>query len=152
MLVGRLLFVEIPDIWRMLILYLLVGLFHVLCRKHFYRLSFEPETVESMPHHRLWDFLFYVSLGLVVTSSVAVAGVLLVFAYLIVPAVGALILAKTLGNRLILGWALGVVASCVGLWISVKGDLPPGAAVVCSFGGVLLLVWLYQSFRNLNRI
>lgn len=150
MLVGRLLFVEASDLWRMGVLYALVALFHFLCRKPFYQLSFQPDL--SLKRATLWDFLFYVSLGLVVTSSVAVGGVLLVFTYLIVPAVAALWMAKTLKNRLLWGWILGGISSCLGLWISVKADLPTGATIVCSFGGILVLLGLYQGFRNLYRV
>ena len=89
---------------------------------------------------RLWDFLFYASFGFVVTSSVAVAGVLLVFCYLIVPSVAAMLDAETIGKRLAIGWSMGTLVSLLGIWLSLQGDLPTGATIVVTFGGVLLLM------------
>jgi zinc/manganese transport system permease protein len=92
---------------------------------------------------RLWDFLFYLTFGLVVTQSVAVAGVLLVFSYLIVPSVIGMLLADTARARLAVGWIVGVLVSVVGMLASYHFDLPTGAAVVTTFGAALAvaLAW-----------
>ena len=90
---------------------------------------------------RFWDFLFYASFGFVVTSSVAIAGVLLVFCYLIVPSVGAMLFADRVGPRLAIGWTMGTLVSGLGVYFSVLGDLPTGATIVCTFGGVLVLMF-----------
>jgi zinc/manganese transport system permease protein len=87
---------------------------------------------------RLWDFLFYASFGFVVTSSVAIAGVLLVFCYLIVPSVGAMLFADRIGTRLAIGWTMGTLVSALGCYFSVYFDLPTGATIVCTFGAVLV--------------
>jgi zinc/manganese transport system permease protein len=87
-----------------------------------------------------WDFLFYASFGFVVTSSVHIAGVLLVFCYLIVPSVGAMLYAERIGPRLAIGWTMGAVVSAVGVYLSLKIDLPTGATIVCTFGIVLILM------------
>ncbi len=89
---------------------------------------------------RFWDFLFYVSFGFVVTSSVAIAGVLLVFCFLIVPSVTAMLFAERLGARLAIGWAMGPLVSAAGVALSFLLDLPTGATIVATFGGALLLV------------
>ena len=96
---------------------------------------------------RRWDFLFYASFGMVVTSSVHVAGVLLVFSYLIVPAVCATLLARNIGRRLIIGWTIGFLASVLGLFFSVVFDVSSGESVVTTFGGLLLIVALLRLFR-----
>ena len=83
---------------------------------------------------RFWDFLFYASFGFVVTSSVAIAGVLLVFCYLIVPSVAAMLYSDRIGPRLAIGWTMGTVVSALGIYLSVKLDLPTGATMVCTFG------------------
>lgn len=88
---------------------------------------------------RLWDFIFYVTFGFVVTSSVRVAGVLLVFSYLVVPAVCAMFFVKSVSHRLIIGWGLGFIASLLGLCASAKWDLPTGASVVTVFGVILVI-------------
>jgi zinc/manganese transport system permease protein len=89
---------------------------------------------------RLWDFLFYASFGFVVTRSVSIAGVLLVFCYLIVPSVAAILYSEHIGRRLAIGWTMGTVVSALGIYLSVKLDLPTGATMVCTFGLVLILM------------
>jgi zinc/manganese transport system permease protein len=91
---------------------------------------------------KFWDFLFYASFGFVVTSSVLIAGVLLVFCYLIVPSVAAMLFADRIGPRLAIGWTMGTVVSALGIYLSVKLDLPTGATMVCTFGLVLVLLAL----------
>src|SRR5262249_38879418 len=76
--------------------------------------------------------------GFVVTSSVAIAGVLLVFCYLIVPSVGAMLFADSIGPRLAIGWTMGTLVSALGCWFSVMFDTPTGATIVCTFGAVLI--------------
>ena len=89
---------------------------------------------------RWWDFLFYASFGFVVTSSVSIAGVLLVFCYLIVPSVAAMLYAERIGRRLAIGWTMGTVVSALGVYLSLKLDLPTGATIVCTFGAVLAVM------------
>ena len=88
------------------------------------------------------DFLFYASFGFVVTSSVAIAGVLLVFCYLIVPSVGAMLFADRIGPRLAIGWTMGTLVSALGVYLSVQLDTPTGATIVVTFGGVLIVMFL----------
>ena len=141
MLVGNILAVSWPEAGKTAILYAAVGLFHYIYRKRFLLISMDPEKAiaDGVPL-RLWDFLFYLSFGFVVTSSVAIAGVLLVFCYLIVPSVAAMIYADRIGTRLAIGWTMGTVVSLLGMYFSVRFDLPTGATIVCTFGLVLLLM------------
>ncbi len=141
MLVGNILTVSWPDVQKTALLYGAVGLFHYLCRKKFLLISLRPQAAEDQGLSvRFWDFLFYASFGFVVTSSVAIAGVLLVFCYLIVPAVGAMLYAEQIGPRLAIGWTMGTVVSALGVWLSVWADLPTGATMVCTFGAVLMVM------------
>jgi zinc/manganese transport system permease protein len=93
---------------------------------------------------RFWDFLFYSSFGFVVTSSVSIAGVLLVFCYLIVPSVAAMLYSDKIGKRLAIGWTMGTLVSAVGVFLSLQLDLPTGATIVCTFGLVLVLMTLFR--------
>ena len=143
MLVGNILAVSWAEVGRTAVLYGLIGLFHYLFRKRFLLISMDPKAAEAQGISvRLWDFLFYASFGLVVTSSVAIAGVLLVFCYLIVPSVGAMLFTDRIGPRLAIGWTMGTLVSALGVWLSVELDLPTGATIVCTFGGVLILMFL----------
>src|SRR5258707_4360219 len=123
-------------------LYGAVGLFHFIFRKKFLMISMNHDKAEGLGINvRFWDFLFYASFGFVVTSSVAIAGVLLVFCYLIVPSVGAMLFADRIGPRLALGWTMGTLGSALGCCLSFLIDLPTGATIVCTFGSVLILMF-----------
>jgi len=143
MLVGNILAVSGREVSKTALLYGAIGLFHFVFRKKFLLISINPTAAESQGLSiRLWDFLFYGSFGFVVTSSVAIAGVLLVFCYLIVPSVGAMLFADRIGPRLAIGWTMGTLVSALGVYLSVVLDLPTGATIVCTFGGVLALMFL----------
>jgi zinc/manganese transport system permease protein len=141
MLVGNILSVTWPELGKIAVLYALVGLFHYLFRHRFLLISMDEAEAERRGWNiRWWDFLFYVSFGFVVTSSVAVAGVLLVFCFLIVPAVTAMLFAERLGTRLAIGWSMGAAVSAGGVALSFLLDLPTGATIVATFGLALLLL------------
>ncbi len=150
MLVGNILSVSWKELFKTAVLYSLVGVFHYLCRKRFLLISMnEPEAERQGINVRLWDFLFYISFGFVVTSSVAIAGVLLVFSFLIVPAVTAMLFAERLGPRLAIGWTMGAVVSAGGVALSFVLDLPTGATIVGTFGAALLIISGYRrAFRK----
>lgn len=141
MLVGNILSVSWRDLAKTAGLYALVGLFHYRFRDRFLLISMnEPEAERRGWNVRFWDFLFYVSFGFVVTSSVAIAGVLLVFCFLIVPSVAAMMFAERLSTRLAIGWSMGAAVSAGGVALSFLLDLPTGATIVATFGGALLLL------------
>ncbi len=150
MLVGNILSVTWGELLKTAVLYGLVGVFHFLFRKRFLLISLdEPEAERRGWSIRFWDFLFYVSFGFVVTSSVAIAGVLLVFCFLIVPSVTAMLFSERLGPRLAIGWSMGAFVSAGGVALSFILDLPTGATIVATFGGVLLVL---ATLRRLARI
>jgi zinc/manganese transport system permease protein len=148
MLVGNILTVSKHTVAETAGLYALVGVFHWIFRKKFLAISVGAHNgeAESMPRVKLWDFLFYTSFGFVVTSSVAIAGVLLVFSYLIVPSVAAMLFARSIGKRLAIGWSMGAIVSAIGILISFQADLPTGATIVCTFGIALLLLAIVRLF------
>lgn len=143
MLVGNILAVSRHDVAKTALLYGAIGVFHYIFRRRFLLISTDPEQAEVQGISiRFWDFLFYASFGFVVTSSVAIAGVLLVFCYLIVPSVGAMLFADRVGRRLAIGWTMGTLVSALGVYFSVLLDLPTGATIVCTFGAVLVAMFL----------
>lgn len=145
LLVGHLLFVDSFEIAKIAVLYSLVGIIHYIFRKQFFLISGNPKQAETSGLNiRFWDFLFYATFGVIVTSSVEMAGVLLVFSFLMAPSLCAMYLAKNLRARLGIAWGFGLLASCLGMFASYFLDLPTGAAVVCVFGLLLLLVLLYK--------
>jgi zinc/manganese transport system permease protein len=141
MLVGNILAVSWPEVAKTATLYGAIGLFHYVFRGKFLAISMDHSgAVERGMSVRFWDFLFYASFGFVVTSSVAIAGVLLVFCYLIVPSVAAMLYAETVGRRLAIGWTMGTVVSAAGVYLSLVLDLPTGATIVVTFGVVLAVM------------
>ena len=141
MLVGNILAVSWQEVGKTAALYGAIGLFHYIFRHRFLAISINPDKAEAEGISiRLWDVLFYASFGFVVTSSVAIAGVLLVFCYLIVPSVAAMMYAHNIGPRLAIGWTMGTIVSALGVWLSLVLDLPTGATIVCTFGIVLGLM------------
>src|SRR3954463_5661404 len=143
MLVGNILAVDKAEVIKTAILYGAIGLFHYIFRHKFLLISTNPAEAEAKGMSiRFWDFLFYASFGFVVTSSVAIAGVLLVFCYLIVPSVGAMLFADRIGRRLAIGWTMGTLVSALGVYFSVTFDMPTGAMIVCTFGAVLVLMFI----------
>lgn len=103
-------------------------------------ISTDPERAhDAGVRVRTWDFVFYALFGFVVTSSVAIAGVLLVFAYLVIPAVLAMLFAERVGTRLAIGWICGTLVSFAGVAISYRSDLPSGPTIVVAFGVVLAI-------------
>jgi len=142
MLVGNILAVSRAEVVKTAVLYGVIGIFHYFFRKKFLLISTDPAKAEASGMNiRFWDFLFYASFGFVVTSSVAIAGVLLVFCYLIVPSVGAMLFADKIGRRLAIGWTMGTLVSALGVYFSVLLDLPTGATIVCTFGAVLIVMF-----------
>ncbi len=142
MLVGNILAVSMHDVVKTAVLYGVIGVFHFVFRKQFLLISTNPAEAEARGLKiRSWDFLFYASFGFVVTSSVAIAGVLLVFCYLVVPSVGAMLFSESIGRRLAIGWTMGTLVSGLGVYFSVLLDLPTGATIVATFGGVLALMF-----------
>jgi zinc/manganese transport system permease protein len=143
MLVGNILAVSWYDVGHTAFLYGLIGMFHFVFRRRFLTISMDPERAEAEGISiRFWDFLFYASFGFVVTSSVSIAGVLLVFCYLIVPSVGAMLYADSVGKRLAIGWSMGTIVSAAGVYLSLLIDLPTGATIVCTFGAALVIMAL----------
>jgi zinc/manganese transport system permease protein len=142
MLVGNIITVSGTDVLKVGALYAVIGALHWAWRRPFFLISTNPEAAfrEGWRVWR-WDLLFYASFGIVVTSSVRIAGVLLVFSYLIVPALAGIALGARISTRLLIGWAFGTLVSILGVAASAALDLPTGATVVCTFGAMLIALW-----------
>ncbi len=152
MLVGNILAVSWTELLRTAGLYALVGAFHFAFRERFLLISRDETEAERRGWNvRAWDFLFYASFGFVVTSSVSIAGVLLVFSFLIVPSVASMLFSERLGVRLAIGWTMGVVVSAIGVTLSFYGDTPTGATIVVTFGVALLLLAALRWALGLRR-
>ncbi|MGB7569756.1 MAG: metal ABC transporter permease [Chitinivibrionales bacterium] len=156
MLVGTILTVPWKDVAQLGIIVLAVGIIHWLSRKRLFLVSENPDkAVEKKLKLWWWDIIFYATFGVVVTSSVKVAGVLLVFSLLIIPAVTALLSVTGTIKRVIFGWAFGIIGCTLGLEISLRGDFAAGPSIIATlltllllFAGVAPIVKKAKSFRN----
>ncbi len=143
LLTGSILWVKWKTIGTAALVYSGVGLFHFIFRKKFLLISNNPQQAYKQGINvRFWDFLFYVSFGIVITHSVGTAGVLLVFVFLVVPAITSIMITDVLWKQLTIGWTMGLVVSVSGLYISYVADLPSGPTVVALYGATLLGVAL----------
>jgi len=140
-LTGNILTSGTSDLSAIVPLYAAIGLVHWLAWS---RLAPAPAGHASW----LWEFVFYATFGVVVTSSVALAGVLLVFSFLIMPAAVGVLLADGFVRPLGIGWLVGTLASAAGLAASYAFDLPTGATMVCGFGAMLALAGVAHPFRH----
>ena len=148
MLTGRLLFVDTHEIIKTVIIYSAVALVHIVFAKKFFALSRDHNGGMGS---KAWDFLFYATFGVVVTSSVKMAGVLLVFSYLIVPAACAMLFLRKVWSRLLFGWGLGLLGSLLGLIISAWWDLPVGPSIVAIFGMLFLGCTLIYALTGIGK-
>ncbi len=139
-LVGSLLWVTWPQILKLALVYAGLGLFQFALRHRFLTISFHPEEAQQNGWKiRWWDFLFYLSFGVVITLAVPLAGVLMVFSFLVVPAVIANLFTGDKRRLTLISWSTGALASLLGLWVSYTKDLPTGPLIVCMYGLVLLI-------------
>ncbi len=149
LLTGDILNVTGSEVGQRAALFVVLAVFYAAFHKRFALISSDPAAAFAQGLKvRLWDFLFYAAFALVVVSFVRVAGVLLTFAYLIVPAVCGVMLAHRWMRRLAIGWGIAATASLLGLWTSYRLDLPTGAAIVCACGLLLVLVSFFAVARR----
>ena len=141
---GSILWVKWSTILSAAVVYSIIGVFHYIFRRQFILISEDPDSAYRQGMSvRFWDFLFYVSFGVVITHSVGTAGVLLVFVFLVVPAIASILLTNSWWKQLFIGWALGLFVSTLGLFVSYQMDLPSGPAIVAVYGITLLFIVIF---------
>jgi len=144
-LVGSLIWVTWATNLKIAIAYVILGVFHFVLRQRFLTISFHPEEADKAGWSiRWWDFWFYLSFGVVITFSVPVGGVLMVFTFLVVPAAIAFLFTRNMRRLAMISWTSGAVASALGLWVSYKFDLPTGPLIVCTYGLLLAVAGILR--------
>ncbi|RIK77562.1 metal ABC transporter permease [candidate division KSB1 bacterium] len=142
-LTGTLLWITWPEIWKILAVYAVVAAFHWALRRKFILISenYEHAVAEQGWLVKFWDFLFYISFGVVIVLSVRVAGIMLVFSFLVVPAAISMLFSQRWRTKMLIGWCVGTIASLAGLYTSYRLDFPSGPTIVCYLGLLLILAW-----------
>ncbi len=141
-LTGQLIWVTWPTVAKVALSYGAIGLFHYVLRRTMLAITFAPDRVKRL---RTWDFVFYATFGVIITSSVHIAGVLMVFSVLVIPAVIAFFYTRQFSTALLIAWTSGTVAIVSGLALSFSLDVTTGPVLVVCFGGVLLVALLFRS-------
>jgi zinc/manganese transport system permease protein len=151
-LVGSIFTVAPGHVVKVAILYAVIGAIHILLRKPFFEITNDPGAARARGRRVfLWDLLFYATFGFVVTSSVQMAGVLLVFGFLVIPAVAGLIASSRPGTALAVGWGFGFLASVLGLVGSVRFDMPAAPSILVTLTALLLVIGLAASLVGTRR-
>ncbi len=151
-LVGSLFTVEPKHIAIIAVLYVIVALVHVFLRKPFFEITNDADAAVARGRNLfLWDFLFYVTFGVVVTSAVHIAGVLLVFGFLVIPAVAGVMVSSRTGLALAMGWVFAIVGSVLGLVMSVSFDMPAAPSILVTLTGLLVLQGVIQTVTRFAR-
>jgi len=156
MLVGTILTVPWKDVIQLGLIVLVVGIIHWFSRKRLFLISENPDkAAQEKLKLWWWDVVFYATFGIVVTSSVKVAGVLLIFSLLIIPAVTALISVAGTFRRVVFGWIFGIIGCALGLEVSLRGDFAAGPSIIATLltlllicAGIVPIVKKVISFRN----
>jgi len=152
MMAGSILVVSAKEVGQAALLYGLIGVFHWVFRRQLLSVSTDREAASRQGLRvRWWDFLFYLSFAVIITSSVRIAGVLLVFILLIAPAVCGAIFARGIRERLFVGWAAGILATGLGLAVSSHEDWPPAPAISCVFALILIAAAVFHCVRSAER-
>ncbi len=149
---GSILVVTWPEIRNAAILYAVIGAFHWMFRDKFLRISADHDAAEREGIRvRRWDFLFYVTFAFVITMSVHIAGVLLVFCLLIAPAVCGALFSGRFGIRLLLGWGASVLAMSGGFLLTARTDWPPAPCIIVVYAALLIASGLIGHIRHAER-
>ena len=138
---GALIWVTWPTVLKMSAAFAGIGLFHFLFRRTMLAITFAPHRVRRL---KTWDFVFYATFGVIITSSVQVAGVLMVFSALVIPAVVAFLYTRSFQKALLIAWSAGTVAIVIGLGLSFSLDITTGPVLVVSFGAVLVVALAFR--------
>ncbi|MEN6321165.1 MAG: metal ABC transporter permease [Syntrophaceae bacterium] len=143
---GNIIWVGGDEIACTFIVYAAIGIFHIIFRKQFYALTFEEKG------GFFWEFLFFLSFAVVLVKSVQMAGILQVFAFLIIPALIGKLFTKKLLTVLIGGWLLGLISSSFGLIASYAWDLPTAPLIVASLSSAYFLILLVKAATGKNEL
>lgn len=145
---GNILTVTSSQVWWMAGVGALVILIHALFHKQFMFSAFDRETAQASGiRSAWWDLFFFLLLGVIISLGIKLAGTLLVFAFLVLPGVTALLLSQHLGRIQAIAIAASIIATVTGLYASVRLDLPSGPTIVASSFVLLLVAWVITKLR-----
>ncbi len=153
MLIGSILWVSWHKVTQLLIVVFLVGAFHIIFRKKFLSLTdSHQDKKNSTTNPQLWDFLFYFTFGIVIIEAVSIAGILTVFAFLIIPASISTLFAEGWWKKILIGWLVCVCVSLAGLYVSWKMDMPCSPVIIVFLGIILIFGLVFKKLFFFNEL
>lgn len=149
-LFGSILSVSWDQITDMGITFLVISIIHIIFIRKFFKLteSFENGDVKHSGIFDIWNFLFYMSIGLAIVFAVKINGVIPVFSYLIIPAVSAIMISKTSTGVVIIALCISILAGFLGLNVSFHYDFPAGSSIVAVLGSIFILASAFKMART----
>jgi zinc/manganese transport system permease protein len=149
---GSILWISWRGVLELLVAFIILGSFLWASRKPFFECTDQANLAEPYTKNRgLWDFVFYLTLGLAIVACIQTAGIFLIFALLIIPAACAIQLNDSLGKQLWSGTLIGILVSWAGLGLSFVYDLPTGSTLVCAFGITFVAILGFSFFLRKRR-
>jgi ABC-type Mn2+/Zn2+ transport system permease subunit len=140
LLAGDILAVAPEEVWRIWILGVLVLVAFLLVRKEFLLVAFDAETAQALGYRtRWWEFAFYLMLGGLIGAVIHLVGLVLIFGYLVLPAMGALLLCRHVASAAVVAIVNALLATVAGLLISVVFDLPTTATILALMSAIAAL-------------
>jgi zinc/manganese transport system permease protein len=149
-LFGSMFTVTMYEITLMAVVFGLMGILHFIFRKKFFELTekFEDRKRNDIDTFNLWNFSFYLSIGLAIVFAVRAGGVIPVFSYLIIPPVAAIMVSKSNSMLVLISLVLSVVGSFLGIYFALIFDFPAGPSIVAMLGGIFILTVLIGLLRK----
>jgi len=147
---GSLLWVSWPLVTVTAVVYILLLIFHYIFRERFIALAENPQSVKN---EKLWDFIFFTTQGIITVLIVPIAGVLLAYAFLMIPAATAAIFTRKWAKAVLIGWSVGFIACVLGIGSSYLWNFPYGPTLVLFLGLFFVCAMILQcllSGRNIN--
>ncbi len=142
---GNILTTTHGDVRLLIVLLAAIGGVHLLFVKPFLFVSFDPETARTLGvRTRLWNLLLYVTLGVTIALTIHVIGILVVFALLVLPPIGGLLLGRRFLSVFAVSVGLALIGVVAGLVVSFRADLPSGATIVACLGALVALARIFQ--------
>jgi ABC-type Mn2+/Zn2+ transport system permease subunit len=140
---GNIITVQTHDLVVMGAVFFGVALLHFLFYKQFLYISFDPEMAATQRYRtRLWELLFYLLMGLTISIGIQYAGLLAVFAYMVIPAVTGLVVARRMPTAFMVACASALLSTFLGFCWALKSDLPTSPPIIAVSAILLALVWL----------
>ncbi|HET9004716.1 MAG TPA: metal ABC transporter permease [Gemmatimonadaceae bacterium] len=146
---GNILGITRADVWVLLGVSLPVLLVHLVFYKEFLFVSFDRETARTLGYRvTFWNLLLYFTLGLVIAFAMQFAGVMLVFNFLVLPAVTGMLVARSMRGIFTAAVIAAVIAAFTGFTVSIPFDLPSGPAIIAMSGVLALIAWVIRGAQR----